>query len=67
MELASARALLVLRSLARLGSQVSVFGRLGVSGDAASVFSGLVFGSCLSVRDLIRLGYNASVFGRGSS
>jgi hypothetical protein len=64
-ELASAGALLVLRSLARLGSQVSVFGRLGVSGDAASVFSDLVLGSYLSVRYLIRLGSSASVFGGG--
>ncbi len=44
---------------------MSVFGRLGVSGDAASVFSDLVLGSYLSVRDQIRLGSSASVFGGG--
>jgi hypothetical protein len=55
----------VLRSSARLGWQVSAFGRLGDSGDAASVLSGVVFGSSLSVRDLIRLGSGGPVFGGG--
>ncbi len=44
---------------------MSAFGRLGDSGDAASVLSGVVFGSSLSVRDLIRLGSGGPVFGGG--